>query len=117
MRHTSILVIFLVAFVDLVGFGIILPVLPFYANSYGATAFKFGWLMAAYSAVQFLLSPLWGKVSDYIGRRAVILISLLGTCISLALLGVAGSLGWLFISRILAGASGATLSTAYAYTT
>jgi MFS family permease len=116
-QKSSLLVIFLVVFIDLVGFGIVIPILPYYAQHYGASAFELGWLMTAYSAMQFLFAPIWGKISDHLGRRPILLLSVLGTAISMAILGLAGSLEWLFIGRILAGACGANISTAYAYVT
>lgn len=115
MRQSSILVMFLIAFLDLVGFGMLLPSLPFAVLDLGGSAWKLGMLMAAYTGIQFLISPLWGALSDRIGRRPVILLNLVGTSLSLFLLGVSGSIQWLFIARAIAGASGATLSTAYAY--
>ncbi|MCM2277747.1 MAG: MFS transporter [Oligoflexia bacterium] len=115
MRQSSLLIIFLIVFIDLVGFGIIIPILPYYAQHYGASGWHLGLLMTSYSLMQFLVAPLWGRISDYVGRRPVLLISLFGTALSLALLGVAGSLKWLFIGRTLAGIFGANISTAYAY--
>ncbi|MCM2322953.1 MAG: MFS transporter [Oligoflexia bacterium] len=115
MRQSSLLVIFLIVFIDLVGFGIVIPILPYYAQHFGASGWHLGLLMAAYSLMQFLVAPIWGRISDYVGRRPVLLFSLVGTVLSLVLLGVAGSLKWLFIGRILAGIFGANISTAYAY--
>lgn len=115
--RSSLLIIFLVVFIDLVGFGIVIPILPYYAESYHSTAYELGWLMAVYSLMQFLVSPLWGRLSDRIGRRPVLLFSILGTGASMALLGFASSLLWLFIGRTLAGICGANISTAYAYIT
>jgi DHA1 family tetracycline resistance protein-like MFS transporter len=117
MRQSSLLIIFLIIFIDLVGFGIVIPILPYYAKAYNASAWDIGWLMAIYSLMQFLFSPVWGKISDFVGRRPVLLISLLGTSISMTLLGLAGSLTWLFIARAFAGICGANISTAYAYVT
>jgi DHA1 family tetracycline resistance protein-like MFS transporter len=117
MRKSSLLVIFLVVFIDLVGFGIVVPILPYYAESYGASAWALGWLMTAYSLFQFFFAPFWGRVSDRVGRRPVLLMSILGSCISLVILGFAKNLEWLFIGRVLAGICGANISTAYAYVT
>ena len=117
MRQSSLLIIFLIIFIDLVGFGIVIPILPYYAKAYSASASQIGWLMAIYSLMQFLFSPVWGRISDYVGRRPVLLMSLLGSSISMALLGLAGSLSWLFIARAFAGMCGANISTAYAYVT
>ncbi|MDR3606705.1 MAG: MFS transporter, partial [Oligoflexia bacterium] len=115
MRKVSLGIIFLVVFIDLVGFGIVIPILPYYAKAYGANARELGWLMAVFSLMQFLVSPLWGRLSDRIGRKPVLLISLLGTSLSMLVLGFAPSLLWLFIGRTLAGAGSANISTAYAY--
>ncbi|MEK6578933.1 MAG: MFS transporter [Bdellovibrionota bacterium] len=115
MKKSALLIIFLVVFIDLVGFGIVIPILPYYAKEYGASAFQLGWLMAIYSVMQFLVAPLWGKISDQFGRRPVLLVSILGTAFSMMLLGLAGNLKWLFIARFLAGTCGANISTAYAY--
>ena len=117
MRKASLGTLFLVVFLDLVGFGIVIPILPYYAQTYGASAWALGWLMTSYSLMQFLFSPLWGRISDSIGRRPVLLISILGSCLSMLILGFAPSLIWLFIGRIFAGVSGANISTAYAYIT
>lgn len=115
MRRISLLTVFLVVFIDLVGFGIVIPILPYYATQFGASAWQLGWLMAVYSLMQFLVSPLWGRLSDRVGRRPVLLISILGTVASMTLLGFARSLEWLFVGRLLAGIFGANISTAYAY--
>lgn len=114
-QKSPLLVIFLVVFIDLVGFGIVIPILPYYAKQYGSTAFMLGWLMTSYSALQFVFAPIWGRVSDQIGRRPVLLYSMLGTALSLVALGAAGSLALLFAARILAGICGANISTATAY--
>jgi MFS transporter, DHA1 family, tetracycline resistance protein len=117
MKKSSLGIIFLVVFIDLIGFGIVIPILPYYAQAYGANAWQLGWLMAIFSLMQFLVSPLWGRLSDRIGRKPVLLISLLGTCLSMVFLGFARSLVWLFIGRAFAGIGSANISTAYAYIT
>lgn len=110
-----LLSIFLVVFIDLVGFGIVIPILPYYAIFFGASPATLGWLMMCYSAMQFLFSPFWGNLSDRIGRRPVILICITGICLSMAMLGLAKSLVGLFLARLLAGFFGANLSAASAY--
>lgn len=115
MKRASLLIIFLIVFVDLVGFGIVIPILPYYARAFGASAWQLGWLMTSYSLMQFLVAPLWGRLSDRIGRRPVLIASLIGTCLSMTVLGLAHSLAWLFIARTAAGIFGANISTAYAY--
>src|SRR5271163_1277210 len=102
MRKGSLLTIFLVVFVDLVGFGIVIPILPYYATQYGASAWQLGWLMTVYSLMQFLVAPLWGRLSDRIGRRPVLMVSIFGTAVSMVLLGFAPTLAWLFIGRTFA---------------
>jgi DHA1 family tetracycline resistance protein-like MFS transporter len=117
MRKSALLNIFLVVFIDLLGFGIVIPILPYYAKFFGASGWALGWLMTSYSLMQFLIAPLWGSLSDKIGRRPVLLVSILGTCLSMTFLGFAQSLVWLFAGRIFAGICGANISTAYAYIT
>jgi DHA1 family tetracycline resistance protein-like MFS transporter len=109
------LALFLTVFIHLVGFGIIVPLLPYYAQTYGATGVEVGLLLASFSAMQFLLSPIWGRLSDRIGRRPMLIGSLVLTAGSYVMFAFAGSLAVLFASRILAGIAGATISTAQAY--
>jgi len=114
-RKASLLILFSVVIVDLIGFGIVMPVLPFYAKSYGASAATLGLLFTSYSGAQFVFAPLWGRLSDRIGRRPVILLTVTGTALSLLFLGLAHSLAGLFAARLLAGAFGANVSVASAY--
>ncbi len=122
----SLLIIFLTVFIDLLGFGIVLPLLPIYgeqfANQHGLTPAQAGWvvglLMSSFSAMQFLFLPVWGRLSDLVGRRPILLIGLAGSTTFYALFGIATvwrSLTWLFVARIGAGIAGATISTAQAY--
>jgi DHA1 family tetracycline resistance protein-like MFS transporter len=111
-------VLFLTVFMDLVGFGIILPLLPIYAEDWGASSFANGLLIAIYSLMQFLFAPMWGHLSDRVGRRPIILISLFGSVLGYGLFGVASlfkSITLLFISRALAGVMGANIPVAQAY--
>jgi len=108
-------IIFLTVFIDLVGFGIVIPILPLYAKHFGASESVNGILVGIYSAMQFIFAPVLGKISDRVGRRPVLLVSLLGTTIGFAVMGFAGSLMWLFIARIIDGISGGNISTAQAY--
>src|SRR5262245_21716331 len=85
MRKPSLLVIFLTVFIDLIGFGIVLPLLPIYSRNFGATGFMIGAIMGSYSAMQFLFAPGWGRLSDRIGRRPVLLVSTAGAAISYAI--------------------------------
>ena len=81
------LVLFLIVFIDLVGFGIIIPLLPFFAEHYDASPAMVGFLMASYSLTQFIAAPFWGRISDRMGRRPVLLITLAGAAASYVLLG------------------------------
>jgi len=90
------LILFLIVFIDLVGFGIIIPLLPFYAEHFQASPAIVGLVMATYSAAQFVAAPLWGRLSDRIGRRPVLLATLAGAALSYLWLGFAGSLAVLF---------------------
>lgn len=97
---------------DLVGFGIVVPILGRYAERFGASGVQVGLLFASFSLAQFVCSPLLGRLSDRIGRKPVILISLFGTAIGSFVTGAAGSLPLLFLGRILDGASGASVAVA-----
>jgi len=114
-RRSPLYLIFLTVFIDLVGFGIVIPVLPLYAKHFGATEMDNGWLVGIYSAMQFLAAPLLGKLSDRVGRRPVLLVSLIGTAVGFFIMGGARTLLWLFIARIIDGISGGNISTAQAY--
>jgi MFS family permease len=115
MKRTSVGAVFLTVVVDLVGFGIVLPLLPLYARDFRATPFQIGALIASFSAMQFLFAPVWGRISDRIGRRPVLLVGLAGSVVFYTVFGFADSVGWLFLSRIGAGICGATISTSAAY--
>ncbi len=115
MRKSSLLVLFLTVFIDLIGFGMVIPFLPFYAREYGASGTMVGAVVGIYSIMQFFFAPVWGRLSDRIGRRPVILISLTASCTGYFLFGIAHGLGILFASRIIAGAGGANIGTAQAY--
>jgi DHA1 family tetracycline resistance protein-like MFS transporter len=112
---SPLVVIFITVFIDLLGFGIIIPLLPFYAESFGASAFAIGLLGTSFSLMQFLFSPVWGRWSDRIGRKPIILVGLLGSCVSYVAMALAGSLTLLFIARIIGGIAGANIPTAQAY--
>jgi len=101
--------------VDLIGFGIVMPVLPFYAKEFGASATVLGMLLMCHAAAQFVFAPLWGRLSDRIGRRPVLLMTIAGTALSLLALGLATSLPWVFAARVLGGAFAANISVASAY--
>lgn len=115
MKTSPLVVLFITVFIDLIGFGIVLPLLPFYAQHFGATALLVGLLSTSFSLMQLLFAPVWGRLSDRIGRRPVILVGLMGSSISYLTFGLAQSLTILFLARILAGIAGANISTAQAY--
>jgi MFS transporter, DHA1 family, tetracycline resistance protein len=100
--------------IDLIGFGIVLPILPIYARRFHTTPFQATMLVAAFSAASFVFSPLWGRVSDRFGRRPVLLVSLAGTALGSLLTGLAGGLALLLVGRVVDGASGASVSVAQA---
>lgn len=112
---SPLVIIFLTVFIDLLGFGIIIPLLPFYAERFGATAFTVGLISTSFSLMQFVWSPLWGRLSDRVGRRPIILLGLAGSCASYLMLALADSLPLLFAARILGGIAGANIPTAQAY--
>jgi multidrug resistance protein len=112
---SPLVIIFITVFIDLLGFGIIIPLLPFYAVSFGANAFAIGLLGTSFSLMQFAFSPVWGRWSDQIGRKPIILVGLLGSCLSYVTMALAGSLVLLFVARIIGGIAGANVATAQAY--
>jgi MFS family permease len=133
--RSPLLFIFLTVFIDLLGFGIVIPLLPIYSDAYGASNTELGLLFASFSGMQFLFAPMWGRLSDRIGRRPVLIGGLVGTALAYLLFAyfdVVGSglaerfpgLGWtsergalmvLFASRLMAGFFGANVSTAFAF--
>jgi DHA1 family tetracycline resistance protein-like MFS transporter len=121
MRKPSVLVIFLTVFIDLIGFGIVLPLLPLYNKELGASGLLIGVIQASYSAMQFLFAPAWGRLSDRIGRRPVLLVSTAAAAVSYVIFaigcGLHGSVAlWVFFgSRVLAGICGANITVAQAY--
>lgn len=110
-------VLFSVIIVDLIGFGIVVPILPFWSTKFGADGTTLGLLLACHAAMQLLFTPFWGRLSDRIGRRPVMLLTIAGTAIALLIMGLAESLAQLFVARLLSGAFGANISVATAYLT
>ena len=115
VRKRSLKIIFFTVFLDLVGFGIILPLIPYLARQFKASPLEIGLLMAVFSLMQFLFSPFWGRLSDRFGRRPIILISLLGSCLSYLFFAFSQTLALLFIARGLAGFFASNISVAQAY--
>lgn len=117
MHPPSAVVIYLTVFLDLLGFGLILPQLQFFADRYGASPLQVGLLMSVFSLMQFLLAPAWGRLSDRMGRRPVLLVSIAGSTVSYLVFAFADSVTMLFVSRAMAGITAANLSAAQAYLT
>ncbi|HND85154.1 MAG TPA: MFS transporter, partial [Pseudobdellovibrionaceae bacterium] len=111
----NLTIIFLTVFLYLLGFGIIIPIIPNLGKTFGASPVQIGFLMSIYSIMQFLCAPLWGRLSDRIGRRPVLVYCLLGEGLAYLLFAFSRSLEVLFIARGLAGIFAASLSTATAY--
>ncbi len=107
-------IVFLIVFLDLVGFGMFITLSPFLARHFDASAFEIGLLMSCYSVMQFLFSPFWGKMSDRFGRRPILLLSILGGTLSYLGLAFSYSLWWMFLCRSFAGLFAANISTAHA---
>ncbi len=114
-KRRALLAVFLTIFVSLIGFGIVIPLLPFYAKKFQASELQIGLLFASFSAAQLLASPILGEWSDRFGRRPVLILSLLGSAASFVMLALAPNLVWLFLSRLLDGFTGGNITTARAY--
>lgn len=114
-RKLQYFAIFLTVFIDILGFGIVIPVLPLYAEHFGATPMQIGWLVGIFSLSQFFLAPVWGKISDRIGRKPVLLFGVVGTIIGYAVMGHATTVLLLFVGRLIDGVAGANIGAAQAY--
>ncbi len=115
MNNKRLFSIILVVFIDLLGFSLILPLLPYYAETFKASQTVTGILIASYALMQLIGAPILGRLSDRFGRRPVLLVSVFGTFLGFLLLGFANALWMLFASRILDGLTGGNLSVAQAY--
>ncbi len=115
MRDRRLLIIFFVVLVDMLSFSIVLPLLPYLANSLGATAFQIGLLGAMYPIFQVIGAPILGRLSDRYGRKPILVLSIAGTVVGFIVLATAQSLWILFISRALDGLTGGNISVAQAY--
>jgi MFS transporter, DHA1 family, tetracycline resistance protein len=111
----KILPIFLVVLIDVLGLMIILPLLPFYSEQFGATPFVVGMLISSYALCQLVSAPLLGRWSDHVGRKPLLIVSQVGTCLGFLLLAFANSLPLIFLSRIIDGLTAGNLSLAQAY--
>ena len=115
-KNTNLLILFFTMIVVMLGFGIIIPIMPFYIERFGAGGTELGMMMAIFSIMQFLFSPIWGDLSDRFGRKPILLIGALGNAVSMLMFGLADSMNMMFASRALAGIlSSATLPTAMAF--
>ncbi len=115
-RKTPLAIIFAITFIDLLGFGIVIPIIPSYAGmSFEASDVTIGFLVASFSFMQLIFTPIWGRLSDRLGRRPILILGLLLTVIGYILFGLADSLVMLFVARLLAGIGGANISAAQAY--
>ena len=126
VNKATLFIVFLTVFIDLLGFGIVLPLLPRYGALFNASGWQLGMLMASFSAMQFVFAPMWGALSDRIGRRPILMLGLAGSTISYGLFGLVSTHGrdglilgfsplvWMYVTRIGAGIAGATISTAQA---
>jgi DHA1 family tetracycline resistance protein-like MFS transporter len=111
----SLAILFVIVFVDLLGFGMVIPVMALYAERLGAPDSQIGWLMTGYSAMQFVFTPIWGRLSDRLGRRPLLLLSIAMTAVAFFGYALAPTFGWLLVSRLFAGAATANIAIAQAY--
>ncbi|MCC6146134.1 MAG: MFS transporter [Anaerolineaceae bacterium] len=115
-NRRNLVILFFTLVVVMMGFGLIIPIMPFYIESFGASGVALGAMMSIFSVAQFILSPLWGSLSDRYGRKSILLVGAVGNALFLILFGLATQLWMLFAFRALAGIlSAATLPTAMAY--
>ena len=115
MKNRQLGSLFLVSVIDILGFGILIPLVPYMAHRFGAPAAVITAIFGSYSLCQFLAAPLWGRLSDRYGRRPILMSSLAGACVSYLILGLANSLPWLFVSRMLGGFMAGNIAAAFAY--
>jgi MFS transporter, DHA1 family, tetracycline resistance protein len=108
-------ILFVVAVIDILGFGILIPLVPYMADRFGAEPRTITWILGSYSLCQLIAAPFWGRLSDRYGRRPILMSSLAGACVSYAMLAFAHNVEWLLASRMLAGFMAGNLSAAFAY--
>lgn len=114
-NNKALFTIFLIVFIDLLGFGIIIPLLPYFAETFHANPTQIGLLVASYSLFQFIAAPILGRLSDRYGRKRILVISQIGSAIGFLILGLADSLPLLFLARVIDGITGGNISVAQAY--
>jgi len=114
-RRSPLVIIFITILIDAIAWSMIVPVLPLYADRFGASEFIVGLLMSAYPVMQFVFAPILGRLSDRVGRRPVLFVSLIGTALGFGIMGLAPTLVWLFVGRIIDGITGGNISVAQAY--
>jgi len=114
-NRSALAILFVIVFVDLLGFGMVIPVMALYAERLGAPDDQIGWLMTGYSAMQFLFTPIWGRLSDRYGRRPLLLLSIVMTAVGFLAYALAPDFRWLLVSRLFAGAATANIAIAQAY--
>jgi len=114
-NRSALAILFVIVFIDLLGFGMVIPVMALYAERLGAADSQIGWLMTGYSAMQFVFTPIWGRLSDRYGRRPLLLLSIWMTAASFAAYALAPSFAWLLVSRLFAGLATANIAIAQAY--
>jgi MFS transporter, DHA1 family, tetracycline resistance protein len=113
--RSPLVIIFITILIDSIGWTMIVPVLPLYAERFGASEFTIGLLLSSYGIVQFIFAPILGKLSDRFGRRPVLLVSMIGTSVGFAIMGLAPTLAWLFVGRIIDAITCGNVSVAQAY--
>jgi len=115
-KNTNLMILFFTMVVVMLGFGIIIPIMPFYVTAFGAGGTELGMMMAIFSVMQFIFSPIWGELSDRFGRKPILVIGIFGNAISMVMFGLAPNMLWMFASRALGGIlSSATFPTAMAF--
>jgi predicted MFS family arabinose efflux permease len=114
-NRSALAILFVIVFIDLLGFGMVIPVMSLYAERLGAPDDQIGWLMTGYSLMQFVFTPIWGRLSDHFGRRPLLLISIAMTSVGFVGYAVAPDFKWLVVSRVFAGAATANIAIAQAY--
>lgn len=114
-NRPALAILFVIVFIDLLGFGMVIPVMALYAERLGAPDDQIGWLMTGYSLMQFVFTPIWGRLSDHFGRRPLLLVSIAMTSVGFAGYAVAPTFAWLVVSRVFAGMATANIAIAQAY--